>query len=66
LGTVVPDAVVEDQLHVVDELLQTVVDVEKQLLFYCPQIHRLGYYIEVIGYTVFTEIDGLLEVMGLL
>ena len=64
LNSVVLDAVVEDEFHVVAEFLDIVVDVEGQFFFYCAEIHGVLYDVEVVIDVVTAGVDGLVEVVA--
>lgn len=61
LGAVVTHAVVEYQLHVIDELVHILVYVERQLFLDCPEVHRLLNYVEIVVDAVFAGVHGLVE-----
>lgn len=63
-NTVISYAVVKDQLHIVYELLNIMIDIESQLLFNGPKIHRLFDDIKVVIDSIATWVNRLVEVVS--
>lgn len=48
LASVVPHAVVEHQLHVINKFLNVMIDVEGQFLLDCAEVHGLVDDVEIV------------------
>lgn len=51
--------IVKDQLHIIDVLLNVVIHVVVQFPFYCPKVHWLLDYFEIIVNSVFCRVHRL-------
>ena len=63
LNSIVFDTVIENKFHIVAELLNIVVYIEGQFLFYCAKIHGMLYYVEVVINVVSAGVDGFMEII---
>lgn len=64
LHSIVPVAILPNQLHILNELLRTEVKVMKESLLYGAEVHGLGYDVEVVKDVELYGIDRLDKVEG--
>lgn len=58
-------AVIEDELHVVEEFLHAMVVVSIKALLNSAEVHGVLYDIEVVGHIIFSRVDWVVEDPGL-